>query len=250
MINRAANLVKILTWLTLAATAHAQGSSHTQWRAYGGAADGAQYSALRQINRGNVKHLRAAWTFSTGDERGYAFNPLVIGETMYVLARNNSIVALNAATGKPRWTCAIAAKTPLITNRGLSYWQNAAATDRRLLFAADNLLQEIDATTGRRIRDFGVDGSVDLREGLGRDPALLTLVQSYNPGQVFRDLIIFGSATNEEYGSAPGDIRAYDVHTGGLVWSFHTRVSLAMKPGPRCVAQRGRRKCLERTCPR
>ncbi len=212
-------LLKATAWLALSLTASAQ---HAQWSAYGGAPDGAQYSALRQVNRTNVKHLRPAWTFPTGDDRGYAFNPLVLGDTMFVLARNNSIVALDAASGTPRWTHPLATKTPLLTNRGLTYWQNKTGTDRRLLFAADNLLQELDARTGQPIRDFGVDGAVDLREGLNRDPATLTLVQSYNPGVIFQDLIVFGSATNEEYSSAPGDIRAYNVLTGALAWSFHT----------------------------
>ena len=80
------------------------------------------------------------------------------------------------------------------------------------------------------IRQFGTNGIVDLRAGLGRDPKSLTLVQSYNPGRIFEDLVILGSATNEEYNSGPGDIRAYDVRTGRLAWSFHT-VPHAGEPG-------------------
>ena len=66
------------------------------------------------------------------------------------------------------------------------------------------------------------NGRVDLKEGLGRDPKTLTLVQSTTPGRVFEDLLILGSATNQGYGSAPGDIRAFDVRTGKVVWTFHT----------------------------
>jgi len=90
------------------------------------------------------------------------------------------------------------------------------------LFAADNFLQEIDARTGQSMADFGKKGRVDLREGLGRDPESLTLVQSTTPGRIFEDLVIMGSATNEEYESGPGDIRAFNVRTGQLVWMFHT----------------------------
>ena len=61
-------------------------SEHSTWREYGGAADGAQYSSLTQINRTNVTQLQRVWSFPTGDTRGYAFNPLVIDRTMYVLA--------------------------------------------------------------------------------------------------------------------------------------------------------------------
>lgn len=195
---------------------------HKQWRDYGGASDGAQYSSLRQINRSNVAKLKKVWSFSTGDSRGYVFNPLVVGRTMYVMAKENSVVALDAVNGKELWTHSFHAKTPLITTRGLNYWESKDHTDCRLILAVDNFLQELDARTGRSITDFGKNGLVDLREGLGRDPKSLTLVQSYNPGRVFRDLIILGSVMNEEYQSGPGDIRAYNVHTGELVWSFHT----------------------------
>jgi quinoprotein glucose dehydrogenase len=195
---------------------------HSEWRDYGGSADGAQYSSLNQINRSNVNRLQVAWTYSTGDANKYAFNPLIIDTTMYVLAKNNSIVALDAATGKEIWTHPTDPTNTLITNRGLNYWQSADGSDRRLLFAVRNQLQAIDARTGSTITTFGKDGLVDLRDGLGRAPESLTLVQSSNPGKIFENLLILGSATNEEYRSGPGDIRAYDVLTGKLVWTFHT----------------------------
>jgi quinoprotein glucose dehydrogenase len=196
--------------------------THTTWRDYGGSPDGSQYSALHQIDRSNVKKLQIAWTYRIGDDRKYAFNPLVIDGTMYVLAKNNAIVALDAATGKEIWTHPTDPNTTLITNRGIDYWENGDRSDRRLIFSLRNELQELDARTGKSIQQFGANGIVDLRAGLGRDPKSLTLVQSYNPGRVFEDLLILGSATNEEYNSGPGDIRAYDVRTGRLAWSFHT----------------------------
>jgi quinoprotein glucose dehydrogenase len=217
-------------WLGLLFRASAQdhagkadtAEAHTAWRNYGGSPDGAQYSALRQINRSNVKELQVAWTYRTGDDRKYAFNPVVVDRTMYVLARNNSIVALDAATGKEIWTHPTDPNTTLITNRGIDYWESRDRSDRRLLFSLGNELQELDARTGDSISQFGTNGRVDLRAGLGRDPKSLTLVQSYNPGRIFEDLLILGSATNEEYNSGPGDIRAYDVRTGRLAWTFHT----------------------------
>jgi quinoprotein glucose dehydrogenase len=212
----------LLIFLVCIPVAFAQSQNYTTWREYGGSADGSQYSALRQINRSNVKNLQVAWTYPIGDDRKYSFNPLVIDGTMYVLAKGNSIVALDAATGKELWTHPTDPKTTLITNRGLNYWQSADGSDRRLLFSIENQLQELDARTGQRILQFGVNGAVDLRAGLGRDPSSLTLEQSYNPGRIFEDLLILGSATNEEYNSGPGDIRAYDVRTGHLMWTFHT----------------------------
>jgi quinoprotein glucose dehydrogenase len=196
--------------------------AHTTWRDYGGSPDGAQYSALHQISRSNVSKLQVAWTYRTGDDRKYAFNPLVVDGVMYVLAKKNSIVALDAATGREVWTHATDPNTTLITNRGINYWESADRSDRRLLFAVNNYLQAVDARTGKLIAQFGTNGLVDLRDGLGRDPKSLTLVQSYNPGRIFGDLLILGSATNEEYDSGPGDVRAYNVQTGKLAWTFHT----------------------------
>jgi len=195
---------------------------HRTWSDYAGAADGAQYSALAQINRSNVNQLQIAWNYSTGDGNKYLFNPIVVDRTMYVLAQNDSVVALDAATGRPLWVHTINPKSRLLTNRGINYWESSDRSERRLLFAADNFLQEIDARTGQSIVNFGKRGRVDLRAGLGRDPESLTLVQSTTPGRIFKDLLILGSATNEEYESGPGDIRAYDVRTGRPVWSFHT----------------------------
>ncbi len=195
---------------------------HAKWSDFGGAPDSAQYSSLAGINRSNVALLQVAWSYPTGDTHKYFFNPLVAHGVMYVLARNNSIVALDAGTGRELWVHPTNPHTALITNRGINYWQSNDGSERRLLFAADNLLHAIDARTGKSIPSFGEDGSVDLRVGLGRDAKTLSLVQSTTPGRVFDNLLILGSATNQGYGSAPGDIRAYDVRTGKLVWSFHT----------------------------
>jgi len=193
--------------------------AHTTWSDYGGGADASQYSALKQIDRGNVASLQVAWTYATGDTNNYLFNPLVVDDVMFVLAKNNSIVALDAATGKEIWVHANAGRR--ITTRGINYWESRDRADRRLLFSSNDRLGAIDARTGQSIASFGVEGAVDLREGLGRDPAKIT-VQSTTPGRVFEDLIILGSATNQEYDSAPGDIRAFDVRSGRLVWTFHT----------------------------
>jgi quinoprotein glucose dehydrogenase len=172
--------------------------THSTWSDYAGSSDASQYSSLAQTNRSNIGRLQVAWSYPTGDGNKYLFNPIVVDQTMYVLAHNNSIVALDATTGKELWMHPTDPKTTLITNRGINYWESVDRSDRRLLFAADNFLQEIDARTGKSILDFGEKGRVDLREGLGRDPESLTLVQSTTPGRVFEDLLILGSDTNEE----------------------------------------------------
>src|SRR5260370_37757232 len=77
----------------------AVGQDHKTWRDYGGASDAAQYSALAQIDRDNVSQLEVAWTYPTGDNNNYFFNPLAVAGVMYVLPRDNSIGALDAASG-------------------------------------------------------------------------------------------------------------------------------------------------------
>src|SRR5258708_4059183 len=165
---------------------------HSGWRDYGGASDTAQYSALTQINRSNVHKLEVAWTYSTGDNGKYFFNPIVIDATMYVLAKHDSIVALDAATGKELWAYASGPETKIITNRGINYWQSGDGSDRRLLFASNHFLRAIDARTGKPIVSFGDGGAGNLKDGLGRDPKNITLVQSLTPGRVLEDLLILG----------------------------------------------------------
>jgi quinoprotein glucose dehydrogenase len=217
-----AHFGKAFGLLILVAAPSAIAQNYKTWRDYGGSTDSAQYSALKQIDRTNVSRLEVAWTYRTGDNNKYFFNPLVVDRVMYVLARNNSIVALDAATGAEIWTHPAEAGTTVITNRGINYWESRDRSERRLLFASNHFLRAIDARTGRSIPTFGNAGSVDLKEGLDRDPKTIRLVQSITPGRVFEDLLILGSATNQGYGSAPGDIRAYDVRSGKLVWTFHT----------------------------
>ncbi len=195
---------------------------YTTWRDYGGTADAAQYSALQQIDKGNVRQLRVAWRYSTGDNNKYFFSPLVVDDVMFVMAKNSSIVAINAETGAEIWTHTPQAPITAITNRGINYWESKDRSDRRLLYASNHYLRALDARTGKIITSFGNNGAVNLKEGLDRDPATLRIVQSLTPGKVFENLLILGSATNQGYGSAPGDIRAFDVLTGKLVWQFHT----------------------------
>jgi glucose dehydrogenase len=208
--------------LALFLSADLSAQQRTTWRDYGGSADAAQYSGLSQVNRANVSKLRVAWSYAIGDGKKYAFNPLIVGSVMYVLGRSNSIVALDAKTGKEIWVHAMDEPTSVITSRGINYWEGQNGADGRLLFAGNHFLRAVDARTGKLIPSFGTGGRVDLKQGLDRDPSTIQLVQSTTPGRVFENLIILGSATNQGYGSAPGDIRAFDVRTGKLVWTFHT----------------------------
>jgi quinoprotein glucose dehydrogenase len=140
---------------------------------------------------------------------------------MYLLARNNSLEALDAATGKEIW---IHADLQGIAPRGINYWESKDRKDRRLIFQRNSYLEEIDAATGKSILTFGTDGIVNLREGLRRFPTSgpFGRVQSNNPGKIFENMLILGNAPGEGYMAPTGDLRAFDVITGKLVWQFHT----------------------------
>jgi len=212
----------VLLMVCLAAIAAARGhaqSNRTTWTDYGGSPDNARYFTLDQISKSTLGQLATAWTYPTQDTISYVFNPVVVDNVIYVLARNNSLVALDATTGREIW---IHENLQSIAPRGINYWESKDRSDRRLLFQMNSYLQAIDARTGKSITTFGKDGVVNLREGLGRDPATIVKTQSSNPGKVFENLIILGSAPGENYMAPAGDLRAFNVVTGALVWQFHT----------------------------
>ena len=212
---------KLAAWAMVAATlslASAQ-DNHKSWSEYGSGPDSSKYVDFDQITRDNVDQLAVAWTYPTRDSSSYLFNPIVVGDTMYVLARNYSLVALNAETGKEIW---VHEGLYGIAIRGINYWESKDHKDRRLIFQINHYIEEIDASTGRSILTFGNNGLVDLREGLGRDPKTVARIKSDTPGQVFENLIILGSSTGENYSAPPGDLRAYNVLTGRIAWIFHT----------------------------
>ena len=191
------------------------GQRPREWRDYAGGPDSSRFVTATQITKGNVSQLQVAWSYPQGLSD---FNPLVVRDVVYGRAAGDSFVALDAATGRQIW---IHEGVKGFNTRGVIYWESKDGSDRRLIFSANNFLQELDAKTGQPIASFGTNGRVDLRVGLDRDPETVNQ-QSRTPGRVFENLIILGSATNQEYTSAPGDIRAFDVRTGALVWTFHT----------------------------
>jgi len=195
---------------------------YTTWRTYGGGGHSAQYSALDQIDKSNVTQLEVVWSFPAG-ERSFVFNPIVVDGTMYVLARDNEIIALDAATGRELW--ARPHEGP-VSARGVNYWQSADGRDRRLLYLNAGMLTAIDARTGNIVETFGKQGRVDLRDGLARegwDVSNVRPLHTSNPGRVIGNLMVVSlPAQGAGYVSTPGDVQAYDVVTGELEWVFHS----------------------------
>jgi quinoprotein glucose dehydrogenase len=194
---------------------------HSDWAFYGGSASGNHYSSLAQINRENVKNLQVAWTFDTGEEGGLETSPIIIDGVLYGITPTQKIFALNAATGKLLWKfdSGILGTQP---DRGLAYWADPNGNDKRILVGIMNYVYALEAATGKPIPSFGQNGRIDLREGLGREPASAQFVVLTSPPIVFKDLFIVGGRNPETLPAPPGDIRAFDVHSGKVRWTFHT----------------------------
>jgi quinoprotein glucose dehydrogenase len=196
-----------------------------EWPVYGGGPDNIRYSRLSQIHRGNVRDLKVAWSFDTGDAftgSEMQCNPLVIDGVLYATTPRLRVIALDAASGKQIWAFDPnhgVSNNRKSRNRGLAYWR--AGDERRIFVAERYYLYALDARSGVPVPGFGEKGRVDLREGLGR-PVQDVSITATTPGVVYKDLLIMGSLVPEGLPSAPGDIRAYDVRTGKIRWTFHT----------------------------
>lgn len=219
----------ILTLLCLIPLLSLAAGKTENWPSYLGDNERSHYSPLNQINARNVKKLQVAWTYHSGGARPdgrsqIQCNPLIVAGVLYGTSPELVLFALDAATGRELWRFnplrGGGDHQALGVNRGLVYWADGA--DRRILYSAGSTLFAVNAADGKPITSFGVEGRVNLKEGLGRDASQLYVIAT-TPGIVFRDLIIMGSRVAEGPGpSAPGHVRAYHIRTGKLAWIFHT----------------------------
>lgn len=189
----------------------------------------AQYSALDQITPENVDALEIAWTYDAGgasdDGRSQIqCSPIIVDGVLYASSPTLAIFALNAGTGEELWRFdpSESGVVPgsLGINRGVTYWSDGE--DARILFAVGASLLAVDARTGLLVDSFGTRGVVDLRAGFADRDASDLFVGSNTPGSVFEDLLIVPTRVSEGNPAAPGDIRAFNVRTGEIAWTFHT----------------------------
>ena len=169
------------------------------------------------INRENVKQLQIAWAFDSGESGGLQTSPIIVGDVLYAYTPSQKVFALDAATGKLLWKFdpgvkGVAARPrPSLLDDG---------KEKRILAGVMNSVYALDADTGKPIPRFGENGRIDLRKDLGgirRPIRRLTSSGSGLQGSADRRRPRAGRPAR-----APGDIRAYDVRTGKLRWSFHT----------------------------
>lgn len=205
-------------------------SLRAEWRYWAGDQGATRYSALAQINRSNAAKLKPAWVYHTGDkgDRGRTTiecTPIVIGGVMYLTSPMLKVMALDPASGKEIWRFDPFEGTDdraRDVNRGVAYWEDAAKTDRRILYAAGKSLYGLDARTGKLIPTFGAGGRVDLTKEMDGE-VLGDFGAPTSPGAVYKDLIVLGSHNGEGPRKAtPGHIRAFNVRTGKREWIFHT----------------------------
>lgn len=192
--------------------------STVDWPVFNGGADADHYSRLTQINRQNVGRLELAWQFDTGEKGGLQDNPLIVGRTLYVYTPTQKVVALEAATGKLKWTFDSGAGGTQPA-RGMAFWTDGK--EERIFAGVMNFLYCLDAVTGKPVAGFGEGGRIDLRKDLRGDYRQQSVALT-TPGIIYKDLIIVGGRNPESHPAPPGDVRAFDVHTGKVRWSFHT----------------------------
>ena len=197
------------------------------WRVTGGEPGQSRYSPLAQIDRSNVKSLCVAWEYHAGDtspqnRSEIQATPIVVHGVLYATSPSLVAFALRADDGAVIWRFdPFAAGQPREShvNRGVVYWEQG--DERRVLYVVGRRLYALDAVSGRPVQSFGNGGWVDLGQGLGRDVSRTQLVGT-SPGVIYQDLIIQGTRVSEGEGAAPGHVRAYDVRTGQIRWTFHT----------------------------
>jgi quinoprotein glucose dehydrogenase len=218
-----------IAMLLVAAACSSTTPNNADWPAYANAG-GTRYSALTDIDRTNVGKLEVAWTYHTGEttfakdseqKSTFEATPIVVDGTLYVSTGFNKVIALDAATGREKWTF-----DPHIdrdedysevTSRGVAYW----AKGKRIFEGTiDARLIALDAATGKLANDFGSGGIVDLKTGVGK--VRKGDYQVTSPPAVIGDLVIVGSAIGDNSAAEleRGSVRAYDARTGALRWSF------------------------------
>ena len=201
------------------------------WPSYGHDPGGQRYSPLKQITTANVSKLAPAWTYSMRKE-GVPFRlsqsiPLMVNGVLYLGYPYNHVAALQPETGKVLWefTGNTKLRSTLGSMRSLAYWPGDKLTPPQILFGTeDGELYSVNARTGKLNPGFGNEGIVNLKT-----PEIMNGFPNFQYGItsapfVYKNLVITGAHVVDETGSKgpAGDIRAWDLRTGKLVWTFHT----------------------------
>ena len=238
--------VVLLGALIAAAQAWGQQPStkNGEWPHYTADLKGTKYSPLDQINASNFNKLEVAWRFKTdnlGTRPEYKLEgtPIMVKGVLYTTAgTRRSVVALDPKTGELMWVYSLregqrAAIAPRqLSGRGLSYWTDGQGDDRVIFVTTGYRLVSLNAHTGQPIGGFGKSGIVDLKEGMVTGTGQQIDLETGEAGLhstplVVKDVVIVGSSFKEgmtvvTHNNTKGLVRAFDVRTGKLLWTFNT----------------------------
>ncbi len=183
--------------------------SMTNWHRSLGDATSSRFSALTQINRGNVKRLEVAWTYRSKDGVGnLQCNPIIVEGVMFAPTVGHHIVALNAATGAELWRFKPEIRLGGMrledypARRGLVFWPGDVQSSARILFTCGNWIYALDPRTGRPTDGFGEHGRTVLPTG------------GTVAGAIFKNVLVVPGFNRDVFG--------YDIRNGKLLWTFHT----------------------------
>src|SRR5712691_5927110 len=226
--------VKTAIYLAVSLLSAATPDSTGDWPVYGHDPGGQRFSPLSIVNRDNVKSLKIAWTYRTGDAyqpkngRPTAFEatPLLIDNTLYLSTPLGRVIALDPVTGKQRWSY-----DPKVdrdkgygdfANRGVAAWKSPKGQLRIFVAALDARLIAVDAATGMPCQDFGDNGVVSLRTGLRIQPKGFADYQETSPPTVIGNTIVVGSGIQDNAATdqPSGEVRGFDAATGKLKWTW------------------------------
>lgn len=202
------------------------------WTEYQGDGARSHFSQLDQINAANLSKLKVAWEYASDNSdtalRGTQIqcNPVIVNGILYGVSAKLQAFAIDAATGKQIWKTDFKGNSGTLS-RGVTYFNDG---EKEMLFwGAGHWLYCLDAKSGAMVKSFGDSGRIDLVQGIQR-PGADDYITSNTPNTIYKDLLITGMRISEEERALLGDIRAYNVYTGQLVWTFHT-IPQAGEPG-------------------
>ena len=202
------------------------------WPQVGGDAGGTRYSALADLTADNVRHLRLAWSYRTGQpDMPLEVTPIKVDDTVYLCTGANDVIALDAENGAERWRFrAGAEQAPSVSKvcRGVAYYRvpgrEGACAARIITNTVDARLIALDARDGRPCEDFGEHGVTSLLTGMG--DAQGRIIPGYyfvtSAPTIVRGRIVLGGWVSDAqyWGEPSGVIRAYDAVSGRFAWAF------------------------------
>jgi quinoprotein glucose dehydrogenase len=212
--------------ILLGCSQHKEASSD-EWPTFNHDASNNKFSQLSYLDTSNVNQLKEVWRFENPDEGGGLYcNAVMMDNRVIGLMPSENLVALDAGTGKKLWEFTPDSSAISNWSRGVTYLKG---DPDRIFLVSGGTLYCLDATTGKTINSFGKNGRVDFYLGLDVPDSMRSrvAVSTNAPGVVYENLFIVGCKVPDELPSTPGDIRAFNINTGKLEWTFH----VIPKPG-------------------